>query len=435
MLKKILFNEQFVNVIKKNNKISFSYKNEKYEIENKKITPHNPEIIKILGIKENSVNVNTNREEVIEENPFLDLANKKRYLSWTGSAGVDKFISCPRMAYYSFKRQRKIFSDKSKSSMEIGTLLHEYVLRHSFSSQDERELFSYFLHRHSVEHPSHKGIDVVNIVNNTRNQLFNIFDKLGEEKTIRFEEQGILDHYDLRFIQYVDAYAFSIKDEKMKVIIVDLKTSSRKGVKEMSYWGQLLYYRYNLRKKLAKEFKILEENIEFETHILWIFYKAPKKYKYNIKQKVFENGVKVEELRSSKIMSNTSKEILFKNSKFRLPLCSIIAYKEIIVSFYDMKMQKEKDDTMIMSNEINLTMEHEEYLEEDMKKASIIIHRGIVKPNYHSCNKNAWGCDYESICHFKTKVLKGKFKDKQSMKDEMYENLDDEVIRVSLKTW
>jgi len=458
ILNKIIFNNEFSDIKNNGSLLSFKFKEKKFVFENDYLTPYDAELINILGVKQPEPEIkNEIKKDVIVqertilepeikpkdiklyvtedgEHPYNNIIKEGKPLSWTGSAGVEKFTSCPRKAFLSSRRQRKVFSANSQASMDLGTLLHEYTLRDNFFPSSEREMLEYYFYVHTIIYPKHGLMDVVGMVRKAREQIFGIFEEsLGKDYTARFEEQYIARYHDLNFIQYVDAYAFSVTKDKIKVVIVDLKTSSRKGVKEMAYWGQLLYYRYNLRKKLSEEFKIKEENIEFETHIEWIFYKACKKIDYKLRQLVKPNGEK------PKLTTPLDKKIpidkIIRNSKFILPLITHIAYEDTITSVHQMTPIKVKDDTLITHNEVKLTMEHEEYLKEEILKASKIIYKGDLNPNYHACNKNAWGCDYEAVCHLNTKLSKKQYKNKDDMLDTVFEDINEELIKVVIPDW
>lgn len=432
-LEKMLFNNSFSDLNTENNMIKFKYKDEAFSIQDKKLVPFNSQLAEILNIKQEKEIITVEKKIEIEDNPFRDIIKNGKPLSWTGSAGVSKFISCPRLAFLSSKRQRKIFSDNSIAAMEIGTFIHEYVLRHKFLLSDARDVLSLFLNSHLRMYQQHTGIDVIDIIYKTRKILFDTFLKeLGEGYTARFEEMNMAKYNELNFIQYVDAYAFKRDGNKLYVTIIDLKTSSRAEVKEMTYWGQLLYYRYNLKKKLAKEFDIKEENIIFGTFILWAFYKKAKKFSYQIKE--FKESVPP----FTSLPMNTATiplNILFENSKFFLPLININYLDEKPVKAYSIIMEKGKDPTKIELTEVYLSKEHEEYLENDINKACDTIFAGDIEPNYHSCNKSAWGCDYEAICHYKTKRLKNQYMSKEHMIKTVYENLNEEIVRKIIPLW
>lgn len=438
ILKKIIFNSKFRNISNSNNEISFIFDNEYYKINNGILFPKNNILNKMFGLVELSKK-HTKRQDVEiqktenygDDHPYVEIIKNGKPLSWTGSAGVDKFISCPRLAFLSAKRQRKIFPDSSLASMAIGTFIHEYILRDSFSISDAREALRYFINFHLPAFPQHIGIDIINTIYKGRKVLFDIFSELGSGYTARYEEMTMSVYNKLNFIQYVDAYAYKFENGKLKVMIVDVKTSSRAAIKEMSYWGQLLYYRYNLRKKLALEFNIKEEEIEFETRILWVFYKKLPKTTFLIKSIETEDK---EVILSSPIM-DISMEKIIKNSKFILPMINVTYKNKKTINFYNVVLDKKEDKTKIATSKVFLTNEHEEYLKSDMDKASTIIYNGDTSPNFHSCNKSVWGCDYESICHFKTKQAKGAFIDKEHMKKTSYQNLDDELVKKVIPNW
>lgn len=443
LMKKIIFNQEFYNVKKDKQNISFHYTDKEYKVKDNKLYPYNKEIAVILGI-ENKIIESKKAVDITEENdtevkldlvnnPFRNIIIDKKPLSWTGSAGVDKFIACPRKAFLSSKRQRKIFADNSIASMEIGTLIHEYVLRHSFSIDDAKELLSYFLNVHLNKYAKHYGVNIIENVITTRNMLFQTFEKhLGKGYTARFEEMNMATYNGLKFIQYVDAYAMKKDRDKLKVVIVDLKTSSRAEVKEMTYWGQLLYYQYNLRKKLSKEFDILEESITFETFILWSFYKSAKNFKYKMRELKREES---QQIFSSKIDNDIPLKVVFNNTKFFTPFINATYWDKVIISSYDVFTSAKKDNTKYDLTPVVLTEEHEKYLEEDINKACDIIYSGNIKPNFHSCNKSTWGCDYESICHLKTKLAKKAYVNKEHMVMSLYEDLDNDTVRKAIPEW
>ena len=439
LMKKIIFNNDFYNVKKDKQKISFYHTEQKYEVENNKLSPFNKDVANLLGIENKVSEVktsNTQKAKIsinLADNPFRNIISDGKPLSWTGSAGVDKFISCPRKAFLSSRRQKKIFNPNAEASVEIGTLIHEYTLRHSFSISDARELLSYFLNIHSKKYAKHYGVNIVENVMIARRMLFNAFkEHLGEGYTARFEEMNMATYHGLKFIQYVDAYAMKKDGDKLKVVIVDLKTSSRAEVKEMTYWGQLLYYQYNLRKKLSKEFDIPEENISFQNFILWSFYKTVKGFNYKLKELEKDEG---RPIFSSLIRNDIPLKVIFSNTKFFTTLINATYWDKVIIKSYNVFLTAKKDTSKYALTPVILTEEHENYLEEDIKKASEVIYSGNIKPNFHSCNKHSWGCDYESLCHLKTKIAKGMYVDKRHMVVSLFENLDDHIVRKAIPEW
>ena len=359
---------------------------------------------------------------------YSHIYNNESQLSWTGSSGVQKFNECPRKAFLSSKKIRKRFSENSEISMTMGSLIHKYVLCDFYNPS---ELISEYTTMTRYIHSELLNYDIKGIVDNTKNKLLEIIkESIGNNYTVKYEEKYSYKINDIPLVQYVDCYAFNITDNKIDVVIIDLKTTSRNSTEAISYWEQLLYYEYNLSRKLSEEFNIPIKNITFKKSILWIVYKEEKIKKNNV--------LKTEKITNNSFITQFSKTPQKFEEILNITLIALsgvthyiskddnsVIYELIKNDLFNCK------STIIKESKLESSKEFYDYMDTEIKNAIKVIEENNILPNFHSCNKNKWGCDYEKICHSKTSFLNNETT-KDNIKKE-YDNFNNEIVNKVLK--
>lgn len=406
-------------IIISKNSMKLEFLGEKYTLQTNPtffLYPYNHQLAEILQISNK------------KPNNYEHIYNNEGQLSWTGSCGVQKFNECPRKAYLSSKRIRKQFSENSEISMAMGTLIHKYVLCNSYNPS---ELISEYTTITRYIHSELLNYDIKGIVDNTKNKLLEIIkESIGNDYHIKYEEKYSYKINNIPLVQYVDCYAFNKTDNKINVVIIDLKTSSRNSTEPISYWEQLLYYEYNLSKKLSEEFNIPIENITFKKSILWIIYKEEKIKKSNIiKSEKIINNIFASQLIKTK---QNITEILNITNSCLSGLTFYISKNDNITTFEIIRNDLSNcKSTIIKETKLESSKEFYNYMDIEIKNAIKVIEDDNISPNFHSCNKNKWGCDYEKICHNKTSILNNETT-KDNIKKE-YDNFNNEIVNKVLK--